>query len=87
MDETGERGININGQCYKVKVKGQACSQAKVVSAFRSIVDIDVPKETEWLETKIPRDTTGKITDPRHLKLGGDLDKPYGTFVFKTIYR
>ena len=30
--------------------------------------------------------TKGKITDPRHLKLGGDLDKPYGTFVFKTIY-
>ena len=28
----------------------------------------------------------GKITDPRHLKLGGDLDQPYGTFVFKTIY-
>ena len=64
LDETGERGVNINGQRYEVKVKGQAYSQAKVVSAFRNILDVDVPKETEWLETKIPRDRNGKITDP-----------------------
>ena len=70
LDETGERGVNINGQRYEVKVKGQAYSQAEVVSAFRNILDVDVPKETEWLETKIPRDRNGKITDPRHLKLG-----------------
>ena len=42
LDETGERGVNINGQRYEVKIKGQAYSQAKVVSAFRSILDIDV---------------------------------------------
>ena len=60
--------------------------QAKVIGALSAILDIDAPKETEWLETKIPRDRHGKITDPRHLKLGGDLDRPYGTFVFKTIY-
>ena len=47
LDETGERGVNINGQRYEVKVKGQAYSQAKVVSAFRAILDVDVPKETQ----------------------------------------
>ena len=86
LDENGERGVNINGQRYEVKVKGQAYSQAKVITALSAILDIDVPKETEWLETKIPRDKNGKITDPKHLKIGGDLDKPYGTFAFKTIY-
>ena len=54
--------------------------------ALSAILDIDVPKEMEWLETKIPRDNSGKITDPRHLKQGGDLDRPYGTFAFKNIY-
>ena len=48
---------------YEVKVKGQAYSQAKVISALSAILDIDVPKEMEWLETKIPRDKSGKITD------------------------
>ena len=47
LDENGERGVNINGQRYEVKVKGQAYSQAKTISALRSILDVDAPKETD----------------------------------------
>ena len=74
LDENGERGGNINRQRYEVKVKGQAYSQAKTISALRAILDVDALKETEWLETKIPRDKNGKIIDPKHLKIGGELD-------------
>ena len=86
LDESGERGVNIGGERYEVKIKGQAYSQAKVIGALSAILDIDVHQETEWLETKIPRDRNGTIPDKTLLKLGGDLDPPYGTFVFKTIY-
>ena len=48
LDKNGERGVNINGQRYKVKVKGQAYSQAKAISALRAILDVDAPKEMEW---------------------------------------
>ena len=68
-----------------MKIQGQAYSQAKVVTALTGILDVDVPQETEWLETKIPRDANGKIKDPKDLAKGGDLNPPYGTFVFKTI--
>ena len=46
----------------------------------------DVAQETEWSETKIPRDQNGRIADLLHHKLGEDLDCPYSTFVIKTIY-
>ena len=67
LDESGERGVNIGGERYEVKIKGQAYSQAKVVTALRNVLNEDVHYETEWLETKIHRDRDGKIPDKRLL--------------------
>ena len=55
-DESGEQGVNIGGVWYKVKIKGQTYLQAKVIGALGAILDMNVPQETEWLETKIPRE-------------------------------
>ena len=53
---------------------------------LRNILGNDVQSETEWLEIKITRDGSGRIPDKTYLKMVEDLDPPYGTFVFKTIY-
>ena len=50
-----EQGVNIDGERYEVKIKGQAYLQAEVINALSATLDIDVKQEREWLETKIPR--------------------------------
>ena len=43
----------------------------KVIGALGAILDHDVPhvQETEWLETKIPRDRDGRVVDSQNHKL------------------
>ena len=86
MDETGLRGFNMDGERHEVKIKGQAYSQAPVITALRTVLAKDVKQETEWLETKISRNREGGIRDPRHVKLRVDLGPLYGTFGFSTFY-
>ena len=37
LEDSGQRGVNIDGVRYEVKVTGQAYSQAKVIAAPASI--------------------------------------------------
>ena len=46
LDENGEQGVSIGGERYEVKIKGQANSQAKVITALRTIPNEDVQQET-----------------------------------------
>ena len=52
LDENEEQGVNIGGDWYKVKIKVQVYSQAKVIGALSAILDINAPQETDWLETE-----------------------------------
>ena len=61
LDENGERGVNINGQRYKVKVKGQAYSQAKTISALRSILDVMHQKRRNGWKPKFPEIKTTEL--------------------------
>jgi len=86
LDETGQRGVNVGGVRYEVKITGQSHSQAKVIGAMSAILDVDAEEEKKWLETKIPKDEDGKVRDKQDLWKGGDLNWPNGKFLFKTIY-
>ena len=40
LDETGQRGVNVGGVRYEVKITGQSHSQAKVIGAMSTILEV-----------------------------------------------